>query len=155
MTPAHRLALIGVAACVAIAGCAPAAAAPAASTSAASKTGGVATIKVAEQEFKIEPDATTAAAGSTTFEVKNTGTITHEFVVLRTDASPASFKKDDDGTVAEDSGGSVSVDEIEDIAAGSTESLTVSLAPGNYLLMCNLPGHFLGGMATKLTITGG
>jgi uncharacterized cupredoxin-like copper-binding protein len=34
------------------------------------------------------------------------------------------------------------VDEIEDIAPGAAERLTLHLEPGHYALICNLPGHY-------------
>jgi hypothetical protein len=34
------------------------------------------------------------------------------------------------------------VDEIEDIAGGSSQSLTVNLDAGSYALICRLAGHY-------------
>ena len=43
--------------------------------------------------------------------------------------------------------------EVSDIPPGKSGSLTVRLAPGNYLLICNQPNHYKEGMWTKLTVT--
>ena len=43
--------------------------------------------------------------------------------------------------------------EIEDIEAGSNESLTVTLDAGNYVFICNLPGHYAQGMHTGFTVS--
>ena len=45
------------------------------------------------------------------------------------------------------------VDEQEDIAAGSTTSLTVDLKPGRYVAICNLPGHYQQGMYASFTVS--
>ena len=39
--------------------------------------------------------------------------------------------------------------EIEDIAPGTTKSLTLTLQKGHYALVCNLPGHYKAGMRAK------
>jgi uncharacterized cupredoxin-like copper-binding protein len=44
------------------------------------------------------------------------------------------------------------VDEIENILPRSSASLTVDLAPGTYLVICNLPDHYNQGMWTYLTV---
>ena len=44
------------------------------------------------------------------------------------------------------------VDEVEDIAVGATESLTLTLEAGNYVVICNIPGHYLAGMHAALTV---
>ena len=36
--------------------------------------------------------------------------------------------------------------EIPDVAAGATKSTKLNLAPGRYVMFCNLPGHYQGGM---------
>jgi uncharacterized cupredoxin-like copper-binding protein len=42
--------------------------------------------------------------------------------------------------------------EIADLAPGKTGKLTLDLKPGNYVLFCNQPGHYLDGMVTRLTV---
>ena len=59
------------------------------------------------------------AAGSVTFTVKNTGTIKHEMVVLKTDGTALTINSD--GKVSE----STSVGEIGDIEPGKTASVTL------------------------------
>jgi len=43
--------------------------------------------------------------------------------------------------------------QIEDITGGSTQSLTVSLDAGNYVFICNLPGHYEQGMHAAFTVS--
>jgi uncharacterized cupredoxin-like copper-binding protein len=90
-----------------------------------------------------------------TFSIKNAGPSVHEFVILKTDALPAQLPtKIEDGTPAadEEGAGVEHVDEVEDIAAGATASLSVRLAPGNYVFICNLPGHYHLGMSTGFVV---
>lgn len=43
--------------------------------------------------------------------------------------------------------------EIPDLRPGASGTLTLTLAPGDYLLLCNQPGHYKGGMVTRLTVS--
>jgi uncharacterized cupredoxin-like copper-binding protein len=43
-------------------------------------------------------------------------------------------------------------DEVDDIEGGSTQSLTVNLDAGSYVLICNLPGHYGQGMLAGFTV---
>lgn len=96
-------------------------------------------------EFKIAADTTKVAAGDVTFTIANKGSATHEFVVVRTDLAPDALPKDAAGLV-EEGGPLGAVDEVEDIAPGTTKTLTVKLEPGKYAFFCNLAGHYVGGM---------
>jgi uncharacterized cupredoxin-like copper-binding protein len=35
---------------------------------------------------------------------------------------------------------------------GATKALSLTLKPGHYAIICNLPGHYAGGMYTDLTV---
>ena len=68
---------------------------------------------------------------------------------------------DDDGAVLETGEGMEVVDEIEDIPIGDTPTLTVDLAAGSYVLICNilqeepdgtLEAHYSVGMRTGFTV---
>ena len=41
----------------------------------------------------------------------------------------------------------------EGIVAGASGWMTVTLAPGHYELVCNLPRHYAAGMYTQLNVT--
>jgi uncharacterized cupredoxin-like copper-binding protein len=43
--------------------------------------------------------------------------------------------------------------EVSDLPPGKSGSLTLTLTPGNYLLICNQPNHYRAGMWTRLTVT--
>ena len=87
-------------------------------------------------------------AGKVTFTLKNTGTIEHEMVVLKTD-TPVDQLVVTDGKVSEkDSQG-----EVPELAAGKTGTVTLDLAAGNYVLVCNIKDHYPMGMRAAFTVT--
>jgi uncharacterized cupredoxin-like copper-binding protein len=104
-------------------------------------------VGVSLHEFKVDATATAAAAGKVTFSVRNTGKITHEFVILRTSKPADALMK---GARADESG---NVGETGDMAAGTSKKLTVNLKPGHYALVCNLPGHYAAGQHTDFTVS--
>jgi uncharacterized cupredoxin-like copper-binding protein len=110
-------------------------------------------VEATEVDYKITLDETSLPAGSTTFDISNDAEQTHEFVVIKTDLDAADLPTDDSGDVDEEGEGIQPVDEVEDIAAGSTESLTVDLDAGNYVVICNLPGHYRQGMHSSFTVS--
>lgn len=110
-------------------------------------------IDVTVSDFKVEPAETSAAAGELTFDITNDAEQTHEFVIFKTDLAPDALPVGDDGDVDEEGEGVEHIDEIEDITGGSTQSLTVSLDAGNYVFICNLPGHYDQGMHAAFTVS--
>ena len=110
-------------------------------------------VEATEKDFEIALSPSQAPAGDVTFDIKNEGPQTHEFVVFKTDLSPESLPLNDDGTVDEEGKGVTHIDEVEDVASCSAESLVVSLKTGSYVIICNLPGHYASGMRTAFTVT--
>ena len=43
--------------------------------------------------------------------------------------------------------------EVSELDPGARGALRLDLKPGNYLLFCNIPGHFRAGMWTVFTVT--
>jgi uncharacterized cupredoxin-like copper-binding protein len=109
-------------------------------------------IGVTLADYSVTPDASSAAPGDVTFDVTNDAEQTHEFVVFQTDLAPDQLPTNEDGDVDEEGEGVTLIDEIEDIEGGSSESLTVNLEAGNYVLICNLPGHYRQGMHAAFSV---
>jgi uncharacterized cupredoxin-like copper-binding protein len=110
-------------------------------------------------EFAVAPSTTSAPAGKITFAVTNKGPKdTHEFVVVKTDLDPLALPTDATGAVVEDSPGLTVSGEVEDLAVGATENLTVDLAAGKYVLICNIydetekEAHYKLGMVVAFTV---
>ncbi len=138
--------VVVLSACAAAATPSPAASV-AASVAASTAAGGP--ISVELKEWSVTPASVTAKAGPITFNVKNAGAAVHEFVVVKTDlkaeALPVSGTKIDESALTP-------VDEIEDIAVGATPTLTVTLAAGHYVLLCNIETHFGLGMRSDFDV---
>jgi uncharacterized cupredoxin-like copper-binding protein len=128
------------------------------SAAGASAAGG-STVNVTLAEFSVTPDKTEVPAGSVTFVVTNNGPDdVHEFVVIKTDLDAGALPVDSVGAVDEAGAGMEVIDEIEDIAVGSSPTLTVDLAAGSYVLICNIytaeenEAHYSEGMRAAFTV---
>jgi uncharacterized cupredoxin-like copper-binding protein len=106
------------------------------------------------EDFAIHAPPSVAAEGEVTFRIYNKGPATHEFVVTQTDLPADELPIGPDGTSADEDAFEVT-GEVSDVAAWTTEPLTLALTPGRYVLFCNLEGHYLGGMYTSFRVTGG
>jgi uncharacterized cupredoxin-like copper-binding protein len=90
-------------------------------------SGGSATLELSE--FALTPAALTVPAGGT-LEVTNAGSAAHNLTVTGTDVASS------------------------DLAAGESETLDLAaLEPGEYEMICAIPGHADAGMKGTLTIT--
>ena len=87
--------------------------------------------------------------GKVKFIVKNTGSEVHEFVILKTKTKFDELPVNDQDKVSE----AKAVGEIEDIAEGKTKSKTIKLKAGDYVLVCNIAGHYGAGMRAPFTVT--
>ena len=58
--------------------------------------------------------------------------------MVRTDIPASELPTREDGSFDEDAEGVEIVGEIEEFAVGTSESATWDLAPGHYVLLCNL-----------------
>ena len=136
MRGAHRWTLLGLAALLVAA--APAVGAPARRT-----------VAISVADFKIKSPKR-LAAGAIRFEVENEGPSSHELIVVRLTRGPLPMRRD---------GLTVDEDALEPRIAGALEpeepghhTLDVRLRPGRYALLCNMAGHYLGGMQTTVVV---
>ena len=103
-------------------------------------------INVLLQDFKVQRDAAVVPAGTVSFHIRNQGPTTHEFIVVRTDRAPDKLPLQRDGlTVNEDAPSIHPVEEVEGLDIDDRETLNLDLAAGQYVMFCNLEGHYLGG----------
>ena len=119
----------------------------------AAAAGGPVTVTL--DQWSLTPSVSTVPPGPVTFVVSNAGTITHEFVVIRTDTQAADFHigsfEGEKDRINEDTVGT-NVGETGDMEAGLTQSLSLDLRPGHYAFVCNLPGHYGLGMHTDFVV---
>lgn len=94
----------------------------------------------------------TVPAGDVTFDVTNTSKdMVHEMLVLylADPTKPLPYIADDDRVDEENANDKGEVSELD---PGKSGSLTLTLDPGKYLLICNVPGHYSGGMWTEIDV---
>ena len=84
------------------------------------------------REFVFDPKDVTVRAGEVTFDIKNEGIIEHNFII--------------------EDGARKKMAQIAVLDAGKTEELKVTLRPGTYAIVCNLPGHKDAGMTAALRV---
>jgi uncharacterized cupredoxin-like copper-binding protein len=96
-------------------------------------------------------DKTTVPHGRVSFRVTNAGAVKHEMVILPIAASGVIGTRPFDDNARVDEAGSLG--EAEGMAPDASGSVTVTLAPGQYELVCNYKGHYVSGMYAKLTVT--
>ena len=99
-------------------------------------------------------------AGQVSLVASNVGWRTHELVVLPLGAGAAvgarvpgsDGKVDETGSLGEASR-SCAAGTGDGITAGAVGWVTLTLAPGRYELVCNLPNHYADGMRQELDVT--
>ena len=120
-------------------------------------------VKVNLTEYIVAPKPKSVAAGTVTINAKNIGGTEHELVVIRTDLALDGLPTTDTGAVDESGEGVEVIDRIQKFAPGGEESITVDLAPGAYVLVCNVVqetarggtvSHYQEGMEAAFEVTG-
>ena len=110
-------------------------------------------IKVAVTEQSFSMPSATIEAGDVTFSASNEGSSVHELEVFTVPNGVDATSLEITNNVADtEAAGMDVVDEVEDIAPGTTADLTVNLDPGTYALICNLPGHYAEGMVLEFEV---
>lgn len=92
-------------------------------------------------QFMFTPDTITVAKGETvTFQLKNPGTIEHEFMI---------------GPMADAFADKKGTPEIDGITPGNTKALTFTFdGAGPYAFACHAEGHFEAGMKGTIVVLG-
>ncbi|MDQ6754346.1 MAG: plastocyanin/azurin family copper-binding protein [Actinomycetota bacterium] len=109
--------------------------------------------------MRMTPDRSTVAHGTVSFLVTNAGNISHELVILPLPADQIPGTRPIGGDAKIDEAGSLGEASNtcaegtgQGILPGASGWVTVTLPPGRYELVCNLPGHYAAGMYTQLTV---
>ena len=113
-----------------------------------------ASIDVTLAEWEVDAPAD-YAAGEITFNATNAGSFPHEFVVIEGEGYEALPLTDAGAVIEDDLPTGALIGRTDRIGGGSSEALTVTLAPGNYVLLCNLGGggNSHAGQGQRLDIT--
>lgn len=109
--------------------------------------------------MRMTADRSAVAHGTVSFLVTNWGSISHELVILPLPENqiPGTRPIGGDGTIDESGSLGEASNTCADgagqgILPGASGWVTVTLPPGRYELVCNLPGHYEAGMYTQLTV---
>jgi uncharacterized cupredoxin-like copper-binding protein len=107
----------------------------------------------ATETMAVKADKTSVKAGKVTFKVTNAAkTERHELIVVRVTDPKAPLPFDDAKHRVIESQ-IKALGEVSDLKPGQSKSLTLTLAPGDYLLICNIKDHFKAGMTLPFTAT--
>ncbi len=107
--------------------------------------GGGATLDVTLNEFSFTPNTWTVNAGQqVTINIKNTGTVTHDFTIMKTPIS-GSFTDADKAN-------EVWASPMVSAGQSQTATFTAPTTPGSYQVVCTESGHFEAGMTGTLTV---
>jgi len=100
-------------------------------------------------DYKVIANVPSVPAGETKIGVRNRGSQPHDLVVLRTDLAPDKLPYDAGRAKAGEPGLAARTKELR---AGGTAAVTATLEPGQYVLICNVAGHYGLGMRTALKV---
>ena len=109
--------------------------------------------------MRLTADPASVPHGVVSFVATNLGSVNHELVVLSLPSEQIvgtrSLHADstiDEATSIGEASNTCGSGRGEGIAPASSSWTTLTLAPGRYELVCNLPGHYAAGMYTQLTV---
>lgn len=99
-------------------------------------------------ELKMTASTLKVKAGKVTFAVANRGKLPHEMVGVPLPAGKTKLAVK--GPRASERG---AVGEVGEMPGGRSKTVTLGLKPGRYQLICNVPGHYAGGMFLNFTVS--
>ena len=111
--------------------------------------GEASTVAVELNEWNVVPDPDSVSTGEVTFEAENTGSIPHNLLIIQSDEAPDSLPVESNQVPESEVD---IVGRIEQFPAGETQSTTVDLESGSYILICNIPAHYEQGMFAGFTV---
>jgi uncharacterized cupredoxin-like copper-binding protein len=115
--------------------------------------GAAAALTIEMGDYYFDPQDATAAPGNVSITVDNAGTVEHELVIFRTDVDPGTLDVAE-GRIDEEALEESGAEEIGELEAesGESETQTFELDAGQYIMICNLEGHYEEGMWGTLTV---
>jgi uncharacterized cupredoxin-like copper-binding protein len=119
----------------------------------AAPVGAVAEVRVEAKDFTLTLSASTWPAGAVRIRFDNRGPDTHELLMFETGRPAATLPMRLDGSsVDEDSPRLIQVLDEQGTPPGESQTVTVNLAPGHYVVLCNMSGHYMAGMREEVTV---
>ena len=105
-------------------------------------------VAVHMQDYKVILSVPTAKAGTVKFGIKNEGGMEHSFELIKTDLPFDKLPTTADAKAKEDG----LVKQVKSLGVGKVEVVTAVLAAGNYVIICNVAGHYQLGMRAAFTV---
>ncbi len=106
-------------------------------------------LAVTMKDYKIELSVDTVKAGTVKIGVKNAGGMEHSFELIKTDLSFDKLPVDSGAAKAKEDG---LVKQVKSLGVGKVSVVTADLFAGNYVIICNVAGHYQLGMRVGLTV---
>jgi uncharacterized cupredoxin-like copper-binding protein len=101
----------------------------------------------------IRIDRDTVKTGPVTFDITNwSRIIPHEMLIVAVADPTAQLPYDYNQALVRENAVKV-LGDTGPLQPNVSGTVKVTLAPGSYLLICNIPGHYAAGMATPLQVT--
>ncbi len=107
-------------------------------------------VSITERDFKIRAPQV-LPAGEVRIVLRNRGPVSHELLIVRASLERLPLRADG-FTIDEDALERRLVAAIEPQRSGALSSVLVHLAPGRYILLCNMSGHAAAGMLTSFLV---
>lgn len=105
-------------------------------------------LAVTMKDYRVELSVDTVKAGTVKIGVRNAGGMEHSFELIKTDLPfdklpvDAAAKAKEDGLVKQ----------VKSLGVGKVSVVTADLAAGNYVIICNVAGHYQLGMRVALAV---
>jgi uncharacterized cupredoxin-like copper-binding protein len=94
---------------------------------------------------------TTLEPGAQTWRITNSGLLLHEVMIIAGEGPVEDLPVRDAMVDVTEVDGEL-IAEVAEVSPGHTVEAEVSLEPGRYLLICNLPGHYESGMHAVMLV---
>ena len=118
-------------------------AAPASGAATKSKTAAAADVNVTLGDMWVKSDKASVKAGKVTFGVTNEGATTHGMAMSLVPVKASGGMLDEASLLGKGM----------DLATGDAETISVDLKPGNYEIVCYIPGHYAAGQKLPFKVT--
>lgn len=105
-------------------------------------------VAVRMQDYKVLLSVDTAKPGTVRIGIKNEGGMEHSFELIKTDLPFDKLPTTGDAKAREDG----LVKQVRSLGVGKVSVVTADLAAGNYVIICNVAGHYQLGMRVAFTV---
>ncbi len=106
-------------------------------------------LAVTMKDYKVELSVDTVKAGTVKIGVKNAGAMEHSFELIKTDLAFDKLAMDSGAAKAKEDG---LVKQVKSLGVGKVSVVTADLVAGNYVIICNVAGHYQLGMRVALAV---